>query len=104
MADKCHAPRDASENQALPDDLKNPDAPNTARQVACFASLKQNPTMRDVVKKCGAPDQHAGSGVYIFVYYMEDCSTVIVNTPDLKSLNISHVNRKQTTVLFNNWR
>jgi hypothetical protein len=60
--------------------------------------------MLDVVKKCGIPDKHTGSGVYILVYYMNDCSTVSVSTPDLKRLAISHVKHGKTTVLLDNWR
>ena len=59
--------------------------------------------MLDVVRKCGIPDKHAGNGIYIFVYYMNNCSTVTVNTPDLKRLMVRHVKRKKNTVLFNNW-
>jgi hypothetical protein len=88
----------------MPEQFKIPDAPKTARQVSCFASFKKNSTMLDVVRKCGTPDKHAGSGIYIFVYYMNDCSTVTVDTPDLKRLGIRHVRQKKTTVLFNNWR
>ena len=68
-----------------------------------IASFKKNSTMLDVVRKCGIPDKHAGSGIYIFVYYMNDCSTVTVGTPDLKRLGIRHVKQNKTTVLFNNW-
>jgi hypothetical protein len=87
----------------MPEQFKIPDAPKTARQVSCFASFKKESTMLDVVRKCGIPDQHAGSGIYIFVYYMNDCSTVTVGTPDLRRLRISHVKQKKSTVLLNNW-
>ena len=59
--------------------------------------------MVDVIKKCGIPDKHAGSGIYIFFYYMNDCSTVTVGTPDLKRLRIRGVKQKKITVLFSNW-
>jgi hypothetical protein len=102
-AERCHAARDPFDNQPMPEQFKIPDAPKTARQVSCFASFKKDSTMLDVVRKCGIPDQHAGSGIYIFVYYMDDCSTVTIGTPDLKRLAIRHVKEKKTTVLFNNW-
>ena len=81
IAKRCHAPRDPFDNQPMPELLKIPDAPKTARRVSCFASFKKYSTMPDVVRKCGIPDQHAGSGIYIFVYYMDDCSIVTVGTP-----------------------
>ena len=56
--------------------------------------------MVDVVRKCGIPDKHEGSGVYIFVYYMADCSMVSVGTTDLQQLGISHVETGKTTVLL----
>ena len=103
IAQRCHAPRDPFVNQPMPDQFKIPDAPKTARQIGCFASFKKDSTMLDVVRKCGVPDQHTGSGIYIFVYYMEDCSTVTIGTPDLKRLGIRHVKEKKTTVLLGNW-
>jgi len=103
IPERCHAPHDPFDNQPMPEQFKIPDAPKTARQVSCFASFKKNSTVLDVVRKCGIPDKHAGSGIYIFVYYMNDCSTVTVGTPDLKRLGIRHVKQKKTTVLFNNW-
>jgi len=87
----------------MPEQFNIPDAPRTARQVSCFRSFKKDSTMLDVVRKCGIPDRHAGSGIYIFGYIMADCSTVSVGTPDLKRLRISHVKEKKTTVLFDNW-
>lgn len=89
------------DNQPIPEQLKIPDAPKTARQVSCFRSFNGNSTMIDVVRKCGVPDKHMGSGVYIFVYYMTDCSTVSIGTADLQHLGISHVKQGQTTILFN---
>ncbi len=59
--------------------------------------------MLDVVRKCGLPDQHTGSGIYIFIYYMDDCSTVRVRTPDLKRIEIRHVEKNTSTPLLNNW-
>jgi hypothetical protein len=50
--------------------------PKTARQVSGFTSFKKESTMLDVVRKFGVPDKHAGSGICIFVYYMNDCSNV----------------------------
>jgi len=84
----------------MPEQFKIPDVPKTARQVSCFTSLKKDSTMLDVVRKCGLPDQHTGSGIYIFVYYMDDCSTVTVGTSDLKRLGIRHVQQKKITVLL----
>ncbi len=56
--------------------------------------------MTDVVRKCGVPDKHLGSGVYIFVYYMNDCSMVGVATGDLQHLRITHIKRSKSTVLL----
>ena len=103
VPEKCHAPHAAFYNQPMPEQFKIADAPKTARQVSCFAPLEKDSTMLDVVRKCGIPDRHAGSGIYIFVYYMSDCSTVTVGTPDLKKLKISHAKQKKNAVLFDNW-
>jgi hypothetical protein len=103
IPERCRAPHDRFDNQPMPEQFEISDTPTTARQVSCFASFKKNSSMLDVVRKCGIPDKHAGSGIYIFVYYMNDCSIVTVGTPDLRRLGIGHVKQKKTTVLFNNW-
>jgi hypothetical protein len=90
------------DSQPIPEQLKIPDAAKTGRLVSCFTSFGKKSTMVDVVRKCGIPDRHMGSGVYI-VYYMTDCSTVSVGTPDLQRLGISHVKQGKTTVLLKNW-
>lgn len=42
--------------------------------------------MVDVVRKCGVPDDHQGSGIYIFIYHLNDGSIVAVGTPNLERL------------------
>jgi len=103
IVERCGAPSAPFDNQPIPEQLKIPDAAKTARQVSCFTSFNKDSTMLDVVRKCGLPDKHAGSGIYIFVYYMNDCSTVSGGTPDLKRIGIRHVRRGKTTVLLGNW-
>ena len=93
----------ADETQPIPDQLKLPGAPETARDVGCFSSLPKNSTMIDVVRKCGIPDKHLGSGIYIFVYYMKDCLIVSASTPDLQRLVMKHVKRGKAAVLLSNW-
>jgi hypothetical protein len=90
------------DNQPIPEQLQIPNAPKTARQVSCFKGVKKTSTMLDVVRTCGIPDKHVGSGVYILVYYMNDCSNVTVGTPDLKHIGMRHVKDGKTTVLLNN--
>ena len=101
IAERCHAPHDPFDDQPMPEQFKILDVPKTARQVACFASYKKTSTMLDVVRKCGIPNKNTVSGIYIFVYYMNDCSTVSLGTPDLMRLRIVHVKQTKTTVLFN---
>jgi hypothetical protein len=57
--------------------------------------------MTDVVKKCGIPDEHQGSGIYIFLYNMDDGSLVAVGTADLKRLlYITHIENARSTSLL----
>lgn len=101
IVERCETtPPRPYDNQPIPEQLKIPDAPKTARRVSCFTSFNKNSTMLDVVRKCGIPDKHTGSGVYIFGYYMTDCSTVSIETADLKHLGISHVKEGKTPVLL----
>ena len=103
ITERCHAPADSFDNQPMTELFKTADIPRTARQVGCFASLKKDSTMLDLARKCGVPDQLTGSGIYIFVYYMDDCSRVTVSSPDLKHLVIKHVSKNKTAVLLSNW-
>jgi hypothetical protein len=73
-------------SQPIPDEIKVPDAPKTARRIDAFRSLSRTMRMADVVHKCGLPDEHQGSGIFIFVYYLDDGTTVMIGTPDLKEL------------------
>lgn len=78
--------------QPIPPEIKLPEAPKTARDATCFASFSTTSSMTDVVRKCGIPDEHQGSGIYIFLYDMADGSIVVVGTADLKKLMyISHI-------------
>ena len=58
----------------------------------CFASFTKMTSMKDVVRKCGIPDEHHGSGIYIFLYDMNDGSVVVVGTADLNQLiYVNHI-------------
>ncbi|HZS28871.1 MAG TPA: hypothetical protein VFB76_16710 [Candidatus Angelobacter sp.] len=72
--------------QLIPPQIKLPDAPKTARNVTCFVSFTTTSSMQDIVRKCGIPDEHQGSGIFIFLYDMNDGTVVAIGTPDLKRL------------------
>jgi len=64
-----------------------PHAPAKANSVACFRSLTHSMSMRYVVNECGRPDEEAGSGIYIFIYHLQDHSTVVIGTRYLDRLD-----------------
>lgn len=85
---------DASSSYPLPREIMLPDAPKTARDIAPFRSLRRTMAMVDVVRKCGLPDEHHGSGIYIFVYRLQDGSSVGIGTSNLKCLlYVRHVDK-----------
>lgn len=87
--------------QPIPEQVKPPDAPKTARNVECFRSFTNNSTMMNVVRKCGVPDEHQGSGIYIFLYDMDDGSLVAIGTADLKNLlYINHIENSRPSSLL----
>jgi hypothetical protein len=73
----------------MPEQLKIPDAPKTARQVSCFTSFEKASTMLDVVRKCGVPDHTPGAAFIFLSTTLNDCSTVTVGTPDSCERNTS---------------
>jgi hypothetical protein len=78
--------------QPIPTEIEIPDAPKTARYVKCFASFTPTTSMKDVVRKCGIPDEHQGSGIYIFLYDMNDGSVVAIGTANLNELMyVNHI-------------
>jgi hypothetical protein len=64
-----------------------PNAPRKADSVACFRSLTHSMAMHYVVNECGRPDEETGSGIYIFVYHLQDHSTVVIGTHNLDKLD-----------------
>lgn len=83
----------------LPEQLRMPDAPATAREITPFLSITRNMTMFDVVRHCGLPDEHQGSGIYIFVYHLGDGSTVAVGTGNVDHLSyVHHIKNSNETV------
>ena len=87
--------------QPIPEQIKLSGAPKTARNVRCFRLFTDNSAMTDVVMKCGIPDEHHGSGIYIFLYDMDDGSLVAVGTPDLKRLlYVTHIESARSTSLL----
>ena len=86
--------RDKSSSQPMPPEIMLPDAPKAARDIEAFRLLRKTMTMVDVVRKCGLPDEHQGSGIYIFVYCLRDGSMIYIGTADLKSLvYVQHVDK-----------
>jgi hypothetical protein len=73
-------------NQPMPPELILPDTPPTARSMDVFKRIKPTMSMEEVVRLCGLPDQHTGSGIYIFIYKLDDGSQVAIGTGDLKQL------------------
>jgi len=63
-------------SQPIPETLKIPNAPKTARNIKAFHSINRAMTMTDLVRQCGVPDEHQGSGIYIFIYHLDDGSIV----------------------------
>ena len=87
--------------QAIPDEIKVPDAAKTARDIRCFSSFTSNSAMTDVVRRCGIPDEHQGSGIYIFLYVMQDGSVVAAGTGNLKRLlYVDHISTGHSTSLL----
>jgi hypothetical protein len=60
-----------------------PAAARKTDSVDCFFGLAPHISMSMVVQRCGRPDEDVGSGVYIFVWHLEDGSTVSISTPTL---------------------
>jgi hypothetical protein len=96
------APSQNQEISGIPNELRLPGTPDTARETDCFRRFSNRSSMADVVKKCGLPDEQLGSGIAIFVYHMRDGSTVSVGTPDLKRLfYVYHGQKGKTADLLN---
>jgi hypothetical protein len=87
--------------QPIPEQIRLPDAPKTARNIQCFRAFSESSAMVDVARKCGIPDEHQGSGIYIFLYDMDDGSVVAIGTADLKKLlYMNHIENSKSSSLL----
>jgi hypothetical protein len=66
-----------------------PNAPKKVKNGECFRSLTPRMSIYKAAEKCGRPDEEIGSGVYIFVYHLQDGSTIAIGTSSLN--RIDHV-------------
>ena len=54
--------------------------------------IKSKMSMKRIIKLCGEPEKDIGSGIHIYVYELEDGSSVWVGTPDRKRIiYVTHV-------------
>jgi PBP1b-binding outer membrane lipoprotein LpoB len=75
-----------------------PNATKTVRHIGCFRSFARGISMYAVVDKCGRPDQEMGSGIGIFIYHLEDKSTVTIRYTDINHIqDIEHVDKSGKT-------
>jgi len=63
-----------------------PNAPEKTQSIDCFRTVTRDMSVYAVVQKCGRPDEELGSGMYIFVWRMEDGSTVSLGTGSLQKI------------------
>jgi hypothetical protein len=66
----------SGQNPAL--DGMFPGAAKTSRNLADFRVLRRSMSMKDVVQRCGEPDELGGSGIDIFIYHLDDGSLVAI--------------------------
>ena len=64
-----------------------PNAPQKAKKADCFRALTRNMSVNMAVEKCGRPDEEVGSSIYIFVWDLDDGSTVSIGTPYLERID-----------------
>jgi hypothetical protein len=82
--------------------LRKPNTPPTARIIGPFRSLTATMTIADVVLRCGVPDEDIGSGISIFLYHLQDGSTVsigAVNQSPITGVTIVDGSGKVTDLL-----
>jgi hypothetical protein len=79
-----------------------PNAPGKAKSADCFRGLSRDMSMNKVVGKCGRPDEELGSGIYIFVWHLDDRLTVSIGTPYLErigSVRLTDASGKTSSLL-----
>jgi len=54
--------------------------PATARTLAPFLKMNEKTTMSQLFRAVGVPDDDGGSGLHIYVYFLNDGSKVLVGT------------------------
>ena len=67
------------------------DAPQTARVLEPFQRIFPKMTGADVVKLCGNPDEIGGSGITIFIYHLQDGTSVLIGDSGSGVMYVYHV-------------
>ena len=70
----------------LPQAMQPERIPSTARSIAPFRLITDRLSMKQLVEVVGLPDKDIGSGIYIYVYNLNDRSQVRIGTPDGKRI------------------
>lgn len=90
----CKQPFLTEFSQPMPEQIMLPDAPWPARDLKPFRSLTPGMSMADVVRRCGIPHEHHGSGIFIFVYHLEDTSLVAIGASALDRIDyVTHLSK-----------
>ena len=53
---------------------------------SCFASIPPHTTMYDLALRCGKPDEEIGTDKYVFIFQLQDGSSVSITTPGLQDM------------------
>ena len=84
--------------QAFP----NIDAPPTTRNIEPFYKIKKDMSPSDIIKICGYPDIDIGSGFFIWLYKLNDNSSVTIRlsrSPINIMYIVHHKMNKNVTIL-----
>ncbi len=82
---------------SLPKAMQLSEFPATIRSISAFRRLPASMSMKQVLQTYGLPDREIGSGIYIYVYNLDDGSQIQISTFDGQQVrSVWHVRSGRT--------
>ncbi len=76
----------------LPEAVRNVCAAETSRDIVAFRQIEADMSFAEICALVGVPDRDIGSGLYVFVYDLDDGSVVVMGFASLsRVMYVNHV-------------
>ncbi len=103
---ECARDAQRSWNARQPMEQMFPNAPQKTKSADCFRAFSHRTSVHQVVQACGRPGEDPCSGLFCFVWHLDDGNTIVIGTPYLERIDrvtLTDKSGKQSSLLQNEW-